>query len=374
MIIKDLDYKRDGALAGIRATVVWEERNRPEREIYIETENAHGSDLSCNPHAFLVGCLIPALHHGERRVWLDHDICPFLLEGLGTVMGIMKEWSGGRYHPVEIETGTVSAAPASAHRDRAGLFLSGGIDSLAALRINRLTCGSSHPAAVRDCLLVHGFDIGGVVERGMKYHVFERAKTALAAVAEDAGVELIPVYTNIRHLSDHRDLWLDRFFGAVLAAVGHAFSSRMNLVYIASSYDLPNLHPCGSHPMLDPEFSSYDLRIRHRDVALSRMEKIGIVAEWDAAFQNMRVCLANVADRLNCGRCEKCVRTMTGLAAIGALHKTRAFDGAELTPEHFSGFKITIRERGLFYREMLPLLRAKGRSDLVETIERKLAE
>ena len=66
---------------------------------------------------------------------------------------------------------------------RAALFMSGGIDSLSALRINRKMYPETHPGFIKDCLLVHGFDIGGVVERGMKYPVFERAKQAMAAVA-----------------------------------------------------------------------------------------------------------------------------------------------------------------------------------------------
>ena len=87
------------------------------------------------------------------------------------------------------------------------------------------------------------------------------------------------------------------------AAAVHAFAPRINLAWLASSYDIPHLHPCGSHPLLDPEYGSSDLQIRHRDVGLSRMEKLKIVAGWEVAFQNFRVCLANVPDKLNCGRC-----------------------------------------------------------------------
>jgi hypothetical protein len=208
----------------------------------------------------------------------------------------------------------------------------------------------------------------------MKYHVFERAKAAMQAVAVDAGVGIIPVYTNFRHLCDERELWLDQFFGAVLAAVGHAFDQRFNLLYIASSLDLPNLAPCGSHPLLDPEFSSYRLRLRHRDLALSRQTKIEVVAGWEAALQNFRVCLANVPARLNCGRCEKCIRTMLSLEALGVLSRTRAFVERTVTPEMLSDFRITIRHRGPFYRELIAPLRRRGRHDLADEIERKLAQ
>jgi hypothetical protein len=196
----------------------------------------------------------------------------------------------------------------------------------------------------------------------------------MAPVAADAGITLVPVYTNVRHLCDERDLWLTYFFGAVLAAAGHALAGRLRLLFIASSYDIPNLHPCGSHPMLDPEYSSQSLAVRHRDLALSRLEKHRIVADWPAAFHNFRVCLANVPDRLNCGRCEKCVRTMTELAAIGRLQDTRAFEGETVTPEHFDAFDITIRGRDAFYRDLLAPLAARGRMDLVDTILRKLGE
>ena len=372
MRIENLRMENAAGLVRAAATVRWETCREPDKNIYIETEETFAESFSCNPHAFLVGCIIPAMHFGEKRLKIDAAVCPYLKEGLDLVMALMHEWSHGAYLPLSLETGTASLAPFQNIKRQAGLFLSGGFDSLAALRLNRLAYPSDHPGSIKDCYLVHGFDIGGVVERGMKYQVFERAKAALADVAEDASVNLIPVYTNIRHLCDERDLWLNYFFGAVLAAVGHAFVPRNDLIYIGSSYDLPNIHPCGSHPLLDPEFSSYDLRIRHRDLHLSRVEKLKIVADWEVAFQNFRVCLANVKDRLNCGKCEKCVRTMAGLVAIGKLQDTGAFVEDDLDPDLLASFNIRIRVREPFYRELLPLLEKRGRGDLVQTIKSML--
>jgi hypothetical protein len=374
MRISNLRLIQSGKRVRATATVTWEDCDQPTREVFIETEEEFGRDISCNPHAFLVGCIIPAMHFGEKRILLNAEICPSLREGLQTVMSLMKEWSHGEYKPLNIEAKIHSVSAHLNKQRRAGLFLSGGIDSLAALRANKQNYPEEHPGSIKDCLLVHGFDIGGVIERGMKYHVFDRARAALSAVAKDSNVTLIPVYTNIRHLCDERDLWLDKFFGAVLASVGHTFASRLHLAYIASSYDIPNLVPCGSHPLLDPEYSSFDLRIKLLGLYLSRLEKLRLVAAWDVAFQNFRVCLANVADRLNCGKCEKCVRTMTELIAIGALDKTHAFVENDVSPELFSGFKITIRHRATFYEEMLPLLKERGRDDLVRTITSMLAD
>jgi len=372
MIISNLRIKTDGKHTRAEARVTWEVADQKPKTVYIETEDAFAGDINCHPHAFLVGCFIPAMHLGERRLVIEGDICPTLKEGLKTAMAILGDWSGGSLKPLSIEAGTMAAAQYPGKSRRAALFMSGGIDSLSALRINRKMYPETHPGFIKDCLLVHGFDIGGVVERGMKYHVFKRAKQAMAAVAADTQVSLIPVYTNIRHLCDDRDLWLTRFFGAVLAAVAHAFDSRINLAYIGSSYDLPNLAPCGSHPLLDPEYASYDLKIRHRDVELSRIDKIRAIADWDLALNNLRVCLANVKDRLNCGRCEKCVRTMLGLEAVGVLEKITSFEEKQVAPELLDAFSITIRHREHFYEELLEPLKACGRGDLAATIEKKL--
>jgi hypothetical protein len=374
MRIVNLEKSVADGLARVSARVVWEACDQPEREIFIETEAAFADALAPLPDAFLTGALIPALHFGERRIAVEGAVCPRLKEGLATVMGLMQWWSAGQLQPLALEAGTLAEPRFGAQGRRTGLFLSGGIDSLAALRRNRLHYSSGHPGAVQDCLLLHGFDIGGVMARGMKYHVFERAKAHMDPVAREAGVILIPVYTNIRHLCDNRDLWLNRFFGAVLGAVAQAFAPRLSRVDIAASYDLPNLVPCGSHPMLDPEYSSFDVQIRHRDVELPRIAKLRLIADWDVALQNLRVCLANVPERLNCGRCEKCVRTMTGLLAIGALPKTRAFVEKEVTPEMFEAFRINIRHREPFYEELLEPLETIGRPDLATLIRTKLKE
>ncbi|MFH2059802.1 MAG: hypothetical protein ABIJ59_12990 [Pseudomonadota bacterium] len=353
------------------ALVQFEDCSRPDSQVYIKTSNAYEDGFFASPDAFLVGCLLPALHLGEKRIVIDGEICPFLKEGLNVAMHILKDWTKGQYKPLIIE-GRTSLEIKRSDLHRTGMVMSGGMDSLAALRLNRLNYPQTYPGYVKDCFFLHGFDIGGVVERGMKYPVFDRAKEAILKITDDAEAILIPVYTNIRHLCDDRVLWLNSFFGAVLATMAHSFSNRIDMMFIGSSYDIPNLHPCGSHPLLDPEYSSYNLRIRHRDYELSRLEKIKIVSQWDVAFNNFRVCLANVPDRLNCGKCEKCVRTMTELTALGLLHKTRAFVEDEILPEDIAKFDITIRVRPPFYRPMVPLLREQGRDDLANAIEKQL--
>ena len=46
------------------------------------------------------------------------------------------------------------------------------------------------------------------------------------------------------------------------------------------------------------------------------MQKLKIVADYAPSYKYLNVCLK---DGNNCGRFEKCVRTMTGLDALGKL-------------------------------------------------------
>jgi hypothetical protein len=158
----------------------------------------------------------------------------------------------------------------------------------------------------------------------------------------------------------------------VLAGAAHAFAPRLNLLFSPSSYDIATQVPCASHPLIDHEYSSFNLRIRHRDTTLTRLEKVKIVSEWQPALENLRVCLANVPDSLNCGKCEKCIRTKMELLSLGVLDKTQAFADHDVDPELLSAVNIAIRHRPPFYEEMIQPLKECGRSDLAQAIETQL--
>jgi hypothetical protein len=109
-------------------------------------------------------------------------------------------------------------------------FFSGGIDSLAALRNNRLNYPMEHPLSFRDGLLVFGQNI----ESDNRPEVFIQATKELSDVAREAGITLIPVFTNVRDLDRDTNFFLKQFLSAILAAVAHAFSRRLTNVSIAS--------------------------------------------------------------------------------------------------------------------------------------------
>jgi len=368
--------KREGRIR-VAATIIWEDCDRPTHDVYFETDERFSDSLTCNPHTFLVGCAIPAMHYGEKRVFIDENICPELLEGLEVAMRWLREWY---YKPgdgvVRIEAKGLQVPPRERKPERAGFFFSGGIDSFAALRSNRLHFPPDHPRSIKDGLLVYGLEQDDP-------ELFKHVLESLSKVADEAGITCIPVYTNLflnyrkEDAENHFHFWEYEFGGAALAAVAHAFAGRFTNVSIASTWY--SIEPWGSHPLLDPNYSSRDLKIIHAGTEFTRLDKVKLVADWDLALQNMRVCNKYKQYRegvLNCGQCEKCARTMLELVALGALNRTRAFPAQDISADSVTR-NVNIKPgaqvfKNPIYEELLKPLSAIGRHDLVRALEAKL--
>jgi hypothetical protein len=370
MKIRDIKQENLASSARISADVIWEDCDRPPQRIYFEVKEPFLDALTCTPHAFLVPAVIPAMRHGEKRVLVEGEICPQLRDGLEAAMGWIHKWHGPARKPVRIEGDVRKTVPLPTTPPRAGCFFTGGIDSLATVRRNRLNVPLEHPGSFKDAIIIYGLEVD-------QPEAFEDVLRALSVIADDARLTLLPVYTNIRELDDDWKFWEFEWEGSVYSAVAHALTRRLTTVSIASTYDIPNMDELGSHPLLDPNYGSAELRVLHDGLTLSRLEKTKLVLEWAAALQHLRVC-NTVRDyrpgTINCGRCEKCVRTKLALLGLGALDKTAAFVENDVLPNEVLGTAhIHSPYMEACYLELIPPLAERGREDLVRTVERLIA-
>ncbi len=355
MRVENFKTDKKGNLARAVATVIWENRNRPSQEVYVATSAEFAQGLSCNPDTFLLACLMVAFHYGEKRLYLDAEICPELRDNLITAMNWVQHWYRCDRPLVEIEAKVRHSVPNPPTVDRAGLFFTGGIDTLANLRNNRLNFPIEHPGSIKDGLCIYGYS-------DTTLDNFEKAFNSFLNITNDAGITLIPVYTNIySHIKDleysDAKFWRDYFTASALAAVAHAFTKRLTTVSISSSDEIPYLEPWGTHPVLDPNYSSYELKIKHECLAHSRFSKTKLVAKWNVALQSLRVCdqLILPSGYLNCGQCPKCVATMTQLAALGMLDKTNVFPSHNISEELIlEKSKIQYLDEESYYLQLIP--------------------
>ena len=258
---------------------------------------------------FLPVALIPAM----RRKWtisVEGPVSSKLLQGADVVQQLMTDWYSD-FGKVELQSRTMVAPPVS---DQTGVasFFSGGVDSFYTLQ--------QHLEEISHLIFVHGFDIP-------LSHSKDREKAAASArkAADQLGLPLIEVETNLRQFGQPHVSWPHAYFGAGLAAVALLLSPRFKRVYLPASVSRDQLVPMGSHPDLDPRWSNEQMRLIHDGLDATRFEKIQSIGAWDVARKRLRVCYQLNTEHLNCGRCRKCLWTMMMLRASGDLDQVESF-------------------------------------------------
>ena len=355
----------------VLADVVWEDCDYQNYTMFFEVTGSLGEKLTANPHAFLLGGLFPAFHFGERRVQIEGAVCPELLHGLKKAIQILNNWYYESKKPVVTIEPTSEFFQEKKPHPHSAFFFSGGVDSFAVLRENHLNYAKKHPRFFRDGIVVFGLEVDDPKS-------FSHVISHLEPAAKEAGIELVTVNTNIyleyrpKDAKQHFQFWIDEFGGAALAAIAHALSDKYTDVSIAGNCDPNLLCPWGTHPILDPCFSSSSLTVRHEGISSSRIEKIRSIADWGVALRHLRVCNRYKKyndDLINCGKCEKCVRTMLEFLAVGSLEKVETLPVKTISPTMVrQTVKITNPFIEKFYKDLVGPLKDRGREDLSEAV------
>jgi hypothetical protein len=218
-----------------------------------------------------------------------------LASNLETIRDIYVAWTRLSQIPLSFEVSSEAVAAS----DGVSLFFSGGLDSHYSL--------IKHRDEVENLILVHGFDVPLA-----DTETFALAEAQAREGARLFGKRLIVVRTNMRWerpsdppLTNLRWEWPHSpcgWFmghGAGMAAVAHALAPNHGKVYIASSDSYADLRPWGSHPLLDPLWSSDAVKIVH-DGGETRMDKLRAVARHPEVLPRLRVCIENLGN-YNCG-------------------------------------------------------------------------
>ena len=293
---------------------------RSRRAVAFDAPTPHGSlevrfsvdDAELTGDAsFLLPTLLTAAMRSGQDLVVDEPVSPRMLAGARHVADIFSLWRED-LRRVAIE------APARAHDpptpERAvAAFFSAGVDSFhTVLR---------HRDEITHLLFIHGV-----------FDVFVRDEHDVAVArraADELGVPLVEVTTTARDFTDAWDVVVSYSHGVILAAVALLFEATFGTVLIPSSFSYKTMANWGTHPLIDPLWSTESLRIAHDGAEATRPMKVREVAESEVAMRHLRVChgarrstgAPTATEHLNCGRCEKCVRTMINLRAVGALDR-----------------------------------------------------
>lgn len=337
MKVFDLQTSTSEDVNTLSATVAWEDNDRPNVEVFFRVYADQGFINSLDYNAFLVTCVVPALHYRERRIHIEGTVCPWLVDNLMTMMAYLNHWYGYEHQRRPDEEVRIEATDYASHDpsspSRVGMFFSGGVDSLYTLRRNQMTLPVGHVGRVQDLIFLHGFDsYGNRPKQGTEEEAFWYFVKECEPIAADARVNMVPVWTNLRMVGmEDTGFFVRECFGATLGAVAYALSGKLTDVLIASSDYITDLRPWGSTPLTDPRLSSFHVHFHHDAEHVKRIEKVRAIADWQIGLDHLRVCFSGGPGTLNCGECEKCLRTKLALLCADKLKTTRVFKNRDLS-------------------------------------------
>jgi 7-cyano-7-deazaguanine synthase in queuosine biosynthesis len=295
--------------------------------------------------------LLPAMRIG-RRLSVEGTVSPRVLGAIPAIEGVMSSWFS------RVDSIEVSAQPAPEPRGTGvACFFSGGVDSFYSVL--------SHLDEITALVFVHGFDI-----QPRNLELRARISESLRNAASQLGKPLIEVETNLRAFADRFAMWSEEYHGSALASVALLLSPQFARFYIPASFPPSYSAPWGSHKDLDPLWSSDATEVIHDGVA-SRVDKTRLIARSDVALQWLRVCWENRAGKYNCGRCEKCIRTMENLQVVGALERCATF-GNRLDMNAVAHLPIPDPCARVFIEENLEAAREAGQLELARAIASSL--
>lgn len=282
--------------------------------------------------------LLPAMKAGTPLV-LPGEVSPRLLSSAPQIQDILNMWESIYKH-----------VPVKARKREGSLERGKGVACLFGGGIDSFHTMLRHRGEITH--LIH-LDRSGGDEAAREVN-FQR----LRKVARETDTTLIEVDANIHEFArQDRLTWrVGPWIVALSLLFQHLFGKILVAGSTTSNYD--NLRPQGTHPILDPLWGTESTDFHHDGCEVRRVEKAAQIAGYDIAMKYLLVC-GKEGGAYNCGRCEKCIRSMIGLSAAGALGRCETLPD-EVDLDAVASLDLSEYSESYFARENLRALERSG--------------
>ncbi len=260
---------------------------------------------------FLALALLPAMHLGVP-IRVDGAVSTAFLGAIEEVKAAFKQREPTLTDvAIEVAAQTAPAAPDS--NRRVAVMFSGGVDSFAALY--------EHLDEIDDLVFVRGFDM----PPGQSW-LARRASRLFGDVAASLGKRLVKVDTNLRVFGDHHLGWSQFMQWPAMGALAHLFGPTYQRVHVAADFFPRALRRTPGLTEMLRLWGSAALEVVPTGGDRTRLEKLRAIVGHDPVRRSLRVCWENNRGAYNCCECEKCLRNMAMLRALGCLHDMLTFN------------------------------------------------
>lgn len=327
IVCSPLGIDREGGWTSVRWSISGLDRSKFElfHSVRESDESLIGSETRGD--SVLAATLLVAMGQG-RGLRVEGEVSPTLLDGFERLQSIWERWGKGRCRRIPI-TAERETEPPTPKDDGAIFCMSGGLDgAFSFFRHHRGEHGRINRQP-KNALMIHGLDIPL-----SQSDCFANASDVVKRMISGTGANLITMRTNSRELPQD---W-EESHGLHLTACLLMMQSECRFGIIASGNTYDELNVWGSTPIADPLGSTAAMSIEHDGSEFNRAEKAGWLGRNTDVSDLIRVCWEGERGDSNCGRCEKCIRTMMNFWANG-LQKPKSFP-TELTLDSLKSLPI----------------------------------
>jgi len=333
-----------------------------EDRLWFRVPESYEDWVSRGAEPFLAALLPAAMVLGRRLKVEGAPVSPYFLHGCRQIIQLYHRWDP-KLALVPVDAGCLRAPQKPSGR-AVGCFFTGGVDSCYTLLKN--LDREDGDGRITHLIFARGYADCPLSNAPLFRNLSERMEGTAAGLK----LHFIAASTNLKSFTPPPGPGWDRYAGSQLASVGLALGEGLRRVYVPAGDTYATLSAWGSHPQVDPLWSLENLEFRHDGCEAYRSQKLEwYVASSRPVMENLRVCGYESSGLRNCGRCEKCLRTMIGLAALG-VEIPRGLFAEELDPARVRALDGGDRVIRYYLRDNLRLLTERGLATEVEAAAR----
>lgn len=307
-------------------------------------------------NAFLVAFLPIAMRVGGD-ICIEGKVSENLIDKLETYQDIMLKWHP-ELHRVKILPQNICADLELSDKRKIISCFTGGVDAFYTL--------IKHQEEIDDLLYVWGFDLP-ITEQNF----YAKVKQHLSVVAKKFNKNIVFIKTNLGfEVTNKYASWLDFCHGPAIASVVLLMSSEYKVCFLPSSSDYSVLLPCGSHILTTPLWGCDNVELIYDGAESSRIEKVEYISDNKVVQEHLRVCYSS-NDEYNCCECEKCIRTMASLEAIGKLDQVKTFQ-KPLVIEKINEIELSSERLAKTAEATCSVAEKNGKKELAEQLKRQI--
>lgn len=331
--------------------------------------------LSSDP--FLIA-MVPIAMRLRENLSVDGPVSTKLAFGIQQYQNFLSDWFPTFFQPIHIEYQQLTLnQPHATHTPQgAGCCFSGGVDAFYTLLKHAPNQEPLEDYRITHALMINGFDQFNDFEpNGSSQRMYDIYQPIL----EKWQITLLLLDSNLKKFRSavFRESELVLSLSSPLSACAHVCQTRFNKLYIAGHGTCSNLGVWGSHPALDHYLSSDHMQILHETDSNHRSAKIASIIKHEVVKKNLRVCFGPLTfdqknNRVtNCGRCEKCIRTIVALYLLGIIDECETFSSRQPI-EYYQSPKILAASHRIFLLSNLKQAKERGLTQWAVALEKAI--